>query len=92
MPMNGTQVIFADGLMEATVNHGVARLVLAQVGTEGKPFPVGQLCVPLAQLPGLVNGLMGLLKQIEARVKEAPAPAAAIAPEPMPSAFTFGGR
>jgi hypothetical protein len=92
--MNPTQVIFADGLMEATVNHGVARLVLAQVGTEGKPFPVGQLCVPLAQLPGLVNGLMGLLKQIEARVKDnaagaAPAPAV---PEPMPSAFTFGGR
>ena len=89
--MNGMPMIFADGLMEASVNHGVARLVLAQVGSEGKPFPVGQLTVPLAQLPALANGLMGLLKQIEARAREA-APAAAAAPEPMPSAFTFGGR
>ena len=91
--MSQTQVIFADGLMEASVNHGVARLALAQVGTDGKPYQVGQLCLPRAQLPGFVNGLMGLLKQIEARVKDNAASASsAPATESMPSAFTFGGR
>jgi hypothetical protein len=89
--MSGTQVIFADGLMEATVNHGVARLTLAQVGTEGKPFPVGQLCVPLAQLPAFTNALIGLLKQVEARVKESTPPTGE-APSAMPGAFTFGAR
>jgi hypothetical protein len=87
--MNAMPMIFADGLMEASVNHGVARLVLAQVGADGKPVAVGQLTVPLAQLPALANGLASLVKQIEARAREA-APAAAEAP--VPSAFTFGGR
>ena len=90
--MSGTQVMFADGLMEATVNHGVARLTLEQLGADGKPFPVGQLCVPLAQMPAFTNALIGLLKQVEARVKENSTPAASDPAAAMPSAFTFGSR
>ncbi|MBY0335941.1 MAG: hypothetical protein K2X11_04965 [Acetobacteraceae bacterium] len=94
--MTETRTIFADGLLDASVHHGVARLNLAQLGSDGKPVPSGQLCVPLTQLPALTNGLVTLLRQIEAKVKEAQAAQAAEAPPAeaasMPSAFTFGGR
>ena len=73
--MAETRVIFADGLMDANVNYGVARMTLAQTGPDGKPIPVGQLVMPLVQLPAFANGLHGLLKQIETRMKEAQASA-----------------
>ncbi|WP_431285354.1 hypothetical protein ACQW02_11360 [Humitalea sp. 24SJ18S-53] len=71
-------MLFTDGVIDAQVMHGVARITLGQAGGDGKPQPVGQLIVPLGQLPVLANGLIALLKQIEAKVKEAqpPAPAA----------------
>jgi len=99
--MPDTRTIFADGMLDASVTHGVARLTLAQTGAEGKPVAAGQLVMPLSQLPAFANGLIGLLKQIEARVKEAqgqhgaaasPAPAAEVpASEPpsVPGAFRF---
>lgn len=94
--MPDAPTIFADGLLDASVHNGVARLNLGQLGQDGKPLPCGQLCVPLVQLPALANGLMTLLRQIEAKVKEAQAtqaPAEAPAePQAMPGAFTFGGR
>lgn len=68
--MAETTMIFADGLMDASVTNGVARLTLAQTGSDGKPVPVGQLAMPLVQLPAFANGLLGLLKQIETRMKE----------------------
>jgi hypothetical protein len=90
--MADTRTIFADGLLDASVNHGVARLTLAQTGPDGKPVAAGQLVVPLVQLPALANGILGLLKQIETRMKEAQAqqPAAAEAPASIPGAFRFG--
>jgi hypothetical protein len=97
--------IFADGILDASVTHGVARLTLAQTGADGKPQPAGQLVVPLVQLPAFANGLMGLLRQVEQRMKEAqqaaggngrPAPGDAqgeAAPDThtIPGAFRFGG-
>ncbi len=98
--------LFADGLLDASVTHGVARLTLAQTGPDGKPVPAGQLIVPLVQLPGIANGLMGLLRQVETRLKEAqqqqqaasatrlgPPDGDGAAPEPqsVPGAFRFGG-
>ena len=84
--------IFADGIVDASVNHGVARLTLAQTGPDGKPVPAGQLIIPLAQLPALANGLVGLLKQVEARMREqqAAAPAGAAAPAATPAADATG--
>jgi hypothetical protein len=91
--MANSPTIFADGIMEATVHHGVARLTLAQQGTDGKPLPAGQLIIPLAQLPHFTNGILGLMKQIESRMKEAQAQQQA-AGEPdlsaVPGAFRFG--
>ncbi len=101
--MPDIRTIFADGILDANVTHGVARLTLAQTGPEGKPVAAGQLVMPLSQLPAFANGLIGLLKQIEAKVKEAQAqqqavggvPAASADPtgsEPssVPGAFRFG--
>ncbi len=95
--MAETRTIFADGLMDASVTYGVARLTLAQTGQDGKPVPVGQLVMPLVQLPAFANGLRNLLKQIEARMKEGQQPAPAdsgAAPESpaasVPGAFRFG--
>lgn len=87
--MSDTRVtIFADGILDASVTYGVARMTLAQTGAEGKPTPCGQLVVPLVQLPSLVTSLTGLLKQVEARMKEQQ-PAAA-AEGAAPAAFRFG--
>lgn len=61
--------VFADGVIEAQVAHGVARVTLAMTGPDGKAQPCATLCVPVTQLPGLVNGMGNLLKQIEDRVR-----------------------
>ena len=102
--MPDSRTIFADGMMEASVTYGVARLTLAQTGPDGKPVPAGQLVMPLVQLPAFANGLLGLLRQIESRVKEAQAQQAQQAPSgggasggagdnvpSVPGAFRFGG-
>ena len=94
--MAETRTIFADGLMDASVTFGVARLTLAQTGPDNKPVAVGQLVMPLVQLPAFANGLLGLLKQIETRMKESqqtPTSAGAAAEAPaatVPAAFRFG--
>jgi len=103
--MADSRLIFADGLMEASVTSGVARFTLAQTGADGKPTPAGQLVMPLVQVPGFANALVNLLKQIEAKVKEAqaqqgglpapaipaPAPAVVEPPPSVPGAFRFNG-
>ena len=62
-------MIFADGVIEAQVAHGVARITLAVTGSDGKAVASGTLFVPITQLPGLSNGMGNLLKQIEERVR-----------------------
>jgi ABC-type phosphate transport system permease subunit len=94
--MTDKQTLFADGILEASVNFGVARITLAQTGSDGKPVPCGQLMLPVVQLPAFTNGMMTLLKQIETKVKQAQAQqgiatAEAIKPEDVPGAFRFAG-
>ena len=62
--------IFADAVTDAVVAHGVARLSLAMTGPDGKPSAVGTLCVPVMQLPSLVNGLGNLIQQLQAKARE----------------------
>jgi hypothetical protein len=86
-------ILFCDGILDGSVTSGVARLTLAQTGADGKPFAAGQLIVPLVQLPAVVNGLAGLLKQVEARMREQqsqPPVAEAAGSAPPASAFRFG--
>jgi len=71
MSESSRTTLFADRIIEAHVVHGVARLTLAQTGPDGKPLPSGQLVIPLVQLPTIAKGLRELLRQIEARAKEA---------------------
>ena len=101
--MPDVRTIFADGILDASVTHGVARLTLAQTGPEGKPVPAGQLVMPLSQLPVFTNGLVALLKQLDAKMKEAqaqqqpggggaggrPADAGAAEQASVPGAFRF---
>ena len=86
--------LFCDGILDASVTSGVARITLAQTGADGKPLAAGQLIVPLVQLPTVVNGLAGLLKQVETRIREQqslqPPTAEAPAAPASPSAFRFG--
>jgi hypothetical protein len=99
--------LFADGLLDAAVHHGVVRLTLGQLGQDGKPVACGQLVLPLTQLPVVANGVLALLRQIEAKAKEQqaqqvsalagsvtapPAAAAEPAAPEMPGTFSFGGR
>jgi len=92
--MTTMPTLFADGILDASVTFGVARLTLAQTGADGKPVAAGQLIVPLVQLPAVVNGLAGLLKQVETRMREQQAqqqPTAEPAAAPPPAgAFRFG--
>jgi len=91
--------VFADGILDASVNFGVARLTLAQTKADGSPAPCGQLVIPVVQLPAFTNGLLTLLKQIDAKVKQSQAQqpgSAAAAPQPgeaetIPGAFRFSG-
>ena len=83
-------MIFADGILDASVTVGVARLTLAQTGSDGKPIPAGQLIVPLAQLPAMVSGLSTLLKQVEAKMREQQQQTQqTIEPAGAPGAFRF---
>lgn len=87
--------MFADGILDASVNFGVARITLAQVGSDGKPLASGHLFVPVVQLPAFANGLLTLVKQIDSKMKEAQAqaaPLAAVEAQAMPQSFTFGSR
>ena len=85
--------VFADGVIEAQVAHGVARVTLAMTGSDGKAVPCATLCVPVTQLPALVNGMGNLLKQIEDRVRAQVAQQQQPAPNgdstPAPGAFRF---
>ena len=92
--MTNTNIIFADGILDASVTYGVARLTLAQTGPDGKPAAAGQLVMPLIQLPAFLNGLSGLLKQVETRMREQQAQQGAGGEPPeaasVPGAFRFG--
>lgn len=100
MSLTDKPAVFADGIMDASVHYGVARITLAQLGPDGKAQPSGQMMVPLVQLPAMANALAALVRQIEAKLKDAPAqPGAQAGAMPageaaaaMPGAFTFGGR
>ena len=85
---------FADGILDASVNFGVARVTLAQVGPDGKAAPSGHLFIPVVQLPAFANGLLTLVKQIDTKMKEAQSQQAPAAAEPpaLPQSFTFGQR
>jgi hypothetical protein len=88
--------VFADGVIEAQVAHGVARITLAVTGNDGKAMPCATLCVPVTQLPALVNGMGNLLRQIEERVRAQVAqqqqrPASEDAQAAIGAAFRFDG-
>ena len=82
--------IFADGILDCSVTYGVARLTLAQTSADGKPVPAGQLVVPLVQLPALANSLLGLLKQVETKMKEQQPAAVQVESPTVPGSFRFG--
>jgi hypothetical protein len=86
--------LFADGILDASVNFGVARITLAQQMADGRPAASGLLVIPVVQLPAFANGMLALLKQIEAKVKQAqpdggPAPQDVESQEAVPGAFRF---
>jgi len=83
--------IFADGVLEVTVRHGVARVTLAVQDGKGTATPSGLLVLPLAQVPAVAGALTRLIREVEAKAREAQ-PAAPAAPEPLPAdAFRFQG-
>ncbi|MBP0493003.1 hypothetical protein [Roseomonas indoligenes] len=86
--------LFADGVTEATVRHGVARLTLAVQDGKGQPLQTGILVVPLTQLPAVVGAMTRLLREVEAKSREAtaaPQLPAAPAVEAEPETFRFQG-
>ncbi|UFN51095.1 hypothetical protein LPC08_11035 [Roseomonas sp. OT10] len=96
----GLPVLFADGIIEAHVRNGVARVTLGQAGGDGRGVATGQLIVPITQLPTILNSLARLAQELEARARQGAAanttpppaggPAAPAAPDVPPgSAFRF---
>ena len=86
--MSQEPTYFADGLTEATVRHGVARLSFATQGADGKAASGLTLAIPLPQVPNVANALIRLLREVEARAKEAQAAQPDAAP-PMTSGLRF---
>ncbi|WP_424136512.1 hypothetical protein [Roseomonas chloroacetimidivorans] len=72
--------LFTDGVLEATVRHGVARIKLGVQEGDGKPTPTGLLVMPLTQLPGLVGTLTRVMREVEAKAKEQQQAATAAGP------------
>lgn len=64
-------VLFADGVRDAHVANGVVRLTLAMLGGDGKAVTSGVVVLPLTQLPAFANAVVGLTRQVEAKVREA---------------------
>lgn len=64
-------VLFADGIRDAHVANGVVRIALGMLGSDGKPLPSGMVVVPLGQLPAFANALVTLVRQVEAKLREA---------------------
>jgi hypothetical protein len=100
--MNGTPTLFADGVLDVHVAHGVARITLgaAAAQQDAKPVPTGTLVVPVMQLPALVRVLGEVTRQVEQRAKEAiaqaqakaaPAAAAPAEADQVAGAFRFNG-
>lgn len=91
--------LFADGVLEAHVRNGVARVTLGQAMSDGRGVPTGQLVIPVSQLPVVLSSLARLAQEVEARTRQAaaanttpaPGPASGPAPEaPIPgAAFRF---
>lgn len=64
-------IFFADGLTEATVRNGVARLAFATQAGDGAAVPSVTLALPLPQVANVANALIRLLRELEAKAKEA---------------------
>ncbi|HEY4253840.1 MAG TPA: hypothetical protein VGM87_21710 [Roseomonas sp.] len=82
-------IIFADGMSDIAVANGVVRITLAQSGSEGRANPVGQLCVPVTQLPAITSGLIQMLRQLEAKAKELKATQEPVSAEVPAGSFRF---
>lgn len=86
----GLPTLFADGMMEAHIRNGVARVTLGQAGSDGKATATAQLVLPLAQMPAFVSGLTRLLQEFEARARQAAAAAPEAPADAANGAFRFG--
>ena len=68
--MSQEPTFFADGLTEATVRNGVARLAFSTQGGDGRPVSSLTLALPVQQVPNVANALIRLLRELEAKAKE----------------------
>jgi hypothetical protein len=77
--MTGTNILFADGVIDVHIANGVARITLgtATGQQDAKPVPSGMLVVPVMQLPVLARVITEVTRQVEQRAKEAMAQAQA---------------
>ena len=64
-------VLFADGIRDAHIANGVVRMTLAMLGGDGKAVTSGVVVLPLTQLAAFANAVVGLARQVEAKVREA---------------------
>ncbi|WP_376091426.1 hypothetical protein ACE7GA_21725 [Roseomonas sp. CCTCC AB2023176] len=69
--MSQEPTLFADGMTEASVRHGVARLTFATQSGEGQATGGFVVAMPLGQVPNVANALIRLLRELEAKAKEA---------------------
>ena len=61
--------IFADQISRVSLSNGNLRIVLNQIGPNNEPLEVGTLIIPAVQANNFVNGLAGLLKELDERMK-----------------------
>jgi hypothetical protein len=67
-----SNMLVADGLTEVWIAHGLARITLAQTGSDGKASPVGQLCIPASQVQAIAAALTDVARRIEEQKKANP--------------------
>lgn len=90
--MSQEPTFFVDAMTGATVRSGVARLSFSTQRGDGTASHSLTLALPVQQVPILADALVRVLRELEARAKEARDAAPDVAPSPpVTSGFRFEG-
>lgn len=66
----GHRMLFIDGIATATLNGGVVRIQLSQVGADGQQKAAGELAIPVSKYAEVLQGLQHIAQQLNEQREE----------------------
>ena len=55
--MDEKKTVLVDGIQSIGVHNGIARITFMRLGTDGRPAPVIDLCIPVNQAMAISQGI-----------------------------------